>query len=140
MTFGFLIIMLLSSYVPESALPVNMDMIILQTINKNINWELLDDFDTNPGKPEDKWIGMDKFWHWAMAFALTGSSYHFIRNRIDTPDPDAFILSVSGTLLFSVAKEFYDLARYNLFSYKDLCYDILGIATGYFVFIRDWGN
>jgi uncharacterized protein YfiM (DUF2279 family) len=102
--------------------------------------ELLDDFDKDPKNDEDKWIGMDKFWHWAMAFALTGSSYHLIHNQINISDPAAMTISLSGTLFFSILKEVYDLFSYGLFSYKDLCYDIMGMATGYIVFIWDWGR
>jgi uncharacterized protein YfiM (DUF2279 family) len=100
--------------------------------------ELLDDFDKDPDTPEDKWFAMDKFWHWAMAFALTGSSYQLVHNQIDMPDPEATAISLSSTLFFSILKEFYDLYTYNLFSLKDLCYDVLGMATGYMVFIWDW--
>ena len=99
---------------------------------------MLDDFDKNPRKPEDNWIGMDKFWHWALAFTLTGSSFHFIHNQLNSPDPEAMVISISSVMIFSVLKEFYDLKSYNLFSFKDLCYDVLGIATGYVVFIWDW--
>jgi uncharacterized protein YfiM (DUF2279 family) len=99
---------------------------------------LLDDFDNEPKSDEDAWIGMDKFWHWALAFTLTGSTYHLMHNQLNTDDPCAAIISVSSTLGFSILKEFYDLATYGLFSFKDLAYDILGISTGYIVFILDW--
>ncbi|MBN2531990.1 MAG: hypothetical protein JXB88_03810 [Spirochaetales bacterium] len=109
-------------------------------LKHNYYIRFLDDFDKDPKNPEDEWIGMDKFWHWAMAFTLTGSSYHLVHNQINIDDPLALTISLSGTLFFSILKEFCDLYSYNLFSYKDLCYDILGMATGYAVFIWDWGR
>lgn len=120
--------------------PVEMNTYTTQLIQHTTVLEMLDDFDKDPNNPEDNWFGMDKFWHWAMAFTLTGSSYHLVHNQINIPDPAALAISLSGTLLFSILKEFYDLFSYNLFSYKDLCYDILGMATGYVVFIWDWGR
>ena len=100
--------------------------------------QLLDDFDNEPTKDEDNWIGMDKFWHWALAFTLTGSTYHLVHNQLNIKDPSSAIIAISSTFGFSVLKEFYDLATYGLFSFKDLCYDILGITTGYFVFVMSW--
>ena len=92
--------------------------------------ELLDDFDNEPKKDNDNWIGMDKFWHWAVAFTLTGSTYHLVHNQLHTDDPCASVAAVSSTVGFSVLKEFYDLATYGLFSFKDLAYDMLGISPG----------
>jgi uncharacterized protein YfiM (DUF2279 family) len=129
----------LHGYEPTLNVPINITAFSKQYMyHYNTVLEQLDDFDANPEKPEDKWFGMDKFWHWAMAFTLTGSSYHLVHNRINVSDPGAMAISLSGTLFFSILKEFYDLFSYNLFSFKDLCYDVLGMATGYMVFIWDW--
>jgi uncharacterized protein YfiM (DUF2279 family) len=98
----------------------------------------MDDFDANPQSPQDNWIGMDKFWHWLLSFSLVGSSYHLIHNQLDISDPEALIISVSSTFGLGVLKELYDLWQYHLFSYKDLIYDILGIVTGYVIFVMDW--
>lgn len=138
MPIGIVFLFLFSSHELVLHGPVEISAFPAQNIYGNTVLELLDDFDRDPKHPEDKWFGMDKFWHWAMAFTLTGSSYHLIHNQINIPDPGAMTISLSGTLFFSIMKEFYDLFSYNLFSYKDLCYDILGMATGYVVFIWDW--
>jgi uncharacterized protein YfiM (DUF2279 family) len=98
----------------------------------------MDDFDANPQSPQDNWFGMDKFWHWLLSFSLVGSSYQLIHNRLDISDPEALIISVSSTFGLGVLKELYDLWQYHLFSYKDLVYDILGIITGYMIFVMDW--
>ena len=138
MSVGILILLLLSPGEPGLIDTIESNPLTLLSISKDNSPELLDDFDTDPQNPEDDWIAMDKFWHWALSFSLTGSTYHFIHNQLNSADPEAMIISLSSVLVFSVLKEFYDLARYNLFSFKDLCYDVLGMATGYLVFIWDW--
>ncbi|MBN2443674.1 MAG: hypothetical protein JXJ04_20100 [Spirochaetales bacterium] len=140
MTIGLFILFLLPSGTPET-----IDTIVAQTLyqplmEENIIIEKLDDFDSDPKNPTDDWYGVDKFWHFSVAFALTGSSYHLIHNRLNSPDPEALIMSLSTVFIFSVLKEFWDLARYNLFSYKDLFYDTLGMGAGYLVFIHDWDS
>jgi uncharacterized protein YfiM (DUF2279 family) len=140
MTLGLFILFFLPLQDPGAAAPITCDSFYPRSLAMELAApELLDDFDTDPDNPKDDWFGMDKFWHWALAFTLTGSSYHFVHNQLHSPDPDATIITVSSVLVFSVVKEFYDLKRYGLFSFKDLVYDSLGIATGYGVFIVDWG-
>lgn len=88
-------------------------------------------------KEEDRWFGKDKFWHWAMSFTLVGSSYHLIHCRLGEEKTKATTISISFTLGCGLAKEFYDSrSPRGMFSIKDFVYDLLGIATGYFVFIR----
>ncbi len=88
-------------------------------------------------KEEDKWFGKDKFWHWAMSFTLVGSSYHFIHCRLGKEETEATTISLSFTLSCGLAKELYDSrSPRGRFSIKDFIYDLLGIATGYLVFIR----
>ncbi|MBN1698039.1 MAG: hypothetical protein JW881_11035 [Spirochaetales bacterium] len=100
--------------------------------------ERLDDFDAYPASPKDEWFGMDKFWHWLFSFSLTGSAYQFFHHQLHIADPEAAAVSLSSAFTLGILKECYDLWTYDLFSYKDLIYDILGIATGYVVFILDW--
>ena len=87
---------------------------------------------------EDKWFAMDKFWHWAMSFSLTGSTYHLAYIRLEQEQTMALVEAISSTLFFGILKEFYDLYTYGLFSYKDIIYDLLGIICGYFVFIHTY--
>lgn len=83
----------------------------------------------------DEWFAMDKFWHWSMSFALVGASYHLANVRLGQEKDIALLEALSFTLVCGLAKEFYDLYNEKLFSFKDLLYDVLGIAAGYFVFI-----
>jgi len=117
---------------------VRLSPMFINYLSNETTLNTLDDFDAKQKEPEDAWFGIDKFWHWTYGFTLTGSSYHLIHNRFGNSDPLALVISISFTLSCSLLKEFYDLNCYNLFSYKDLIYDILGIITGYFVFIYEW--
>ncbi|MEO0094210.1 MAG: hypothetical protein ABIK67_08170 [candidate division WOR-3 bacterium] len=88
-------------------------------------------------KIPDHWFAIDKVYHLVVSFSLVGSGYHLLANRIGVKEPYSTVGSVGGTLALGITKEFYDAARpEDRFSYRDLLYDLLGIAIGYFVFIH----
>ncbi len=90
-----------------------------------------------PHHEPDRWVAMDKFWHFSASFASVGAGYHLCANRarLDAPWPTA--LSLGGTLGLGISKELLDLRGPSRhFSWKDLVADLAGIALGYFVFIR----
>jgi uncharacterized protein YfiM (DUF2279 family) len=102
--------------------------------------DLFDDFDEKPADvvDPDEWFGMDKFWHFSVSCVLTGASYHLVHDRFGGTDPAAAVIALSGSFALGVIKEFYDLWRYGLFSFKDLTFDTAGIVAGYFIFIHEY--
>ena len=85
----------------------------------------------------DRWLAIDKFWHFSASFASTGAGYHLCANRLSTGEPAATATSLGGTLVLGISKEFYDLARpERRFSWKDIVADLAGIGAGYLVFIH----
>ena len=89
-----------------------------------------------PREP-DRWLAMDKFWHFSASFATVGAAYHLSANRIKLPSPWPTSLALGGTLTLGVSKELSDLAGPSKhFSWKDLAADAAGIAVGYFAFIH----
>ncbi len=90
-------------------------------------------------RPADPWLSADKFWHFALSLALTGSSYHFIRCRLNEPENRAAIYSLGFSFGCGLSKELYDSKKpRGYFSYKDLLYDLLGVGAGYLLFIHTY--
>ncbi len=89
----------------------------------------------------DRWLAMDKFWHFSASFATVGAGYHLGANRLGLDHAPATGIALGGTFALGLTKEFHDLAGpSNLFSWKDLTADLLGIGTGYLVFVHDWNR
>ncbi len=85
----------------------------------------------------DKWFALDKVKHFLVSFSLVGSGYHLLANRIGVEKSYSTAGSIGGTFALGIAKELYDAwLPEDIFSYRDLIYDILGIGIGYFVFIH----
>jgi uncharacterized protein YfiM (DUF2279 family) len=84
---------------------------------------------------EDPWFSGDKVLHFSASAAITGLTYHFYVNRLDRPEERGKVYSVSLTALVSIGKELYDKKKKGYFSWKDLFWDGLGLAVGYFVFV-----
>jgi uncharacterized protein YfiM (DUF2279 family) len=86
---------------------------------------------------DDRWLAMDKFWHFSASFATVGASYHLCANRLGVPERTSAGAALGGTAVLGLTKEFYDLAGHSKhFSWKDLAADAAGIALGYVVFIH----
>jgi uncharacterized protein YfiM (DUF2279 family) len=84
---------------------------------------------------EDPWFSADKILHFSASAAITGLTYHFYVNRLNRPEDRGKVYSVSLTALVSIGKELYDTKKKGCFSWKDLLWDGLGLAAGYFVFV-----
>ncbi|UCC12994.1 MAG: hypothetical protein JSW02_05565 [candidate division WOR-3 bacterium] len=84
----------------------------------------------------EPWFSRDKFLHFTASAALIGLSHHIYAARLHGDTEQAGIFSVSLTGLIAFSKELYDENQKGTFSWKDLFWDGLGIAVGYFVFIR----
>jgi uncharacterized protein YfiM (DUF2279 family) len=79
---------------------------------------------------EDEWFGIDKFHHFAYSFGTTALIFHVYHCQLHNPNPGAQMFSISTTALFGISKELYDrFCRKTIFSYKDITFDVLGIAT-----------
>ena len=87
----------------------------------------------------DRWLAMDKVWHFTASFATTGAGYHLCANRLNLAEPAPVSISLGGTFALGLAKEFYDRAGPTRhFSWKDLVADLAGIGVGYLVFIHQF--
>jgi putative lipoprotein len=77
----------------------------------------------------DPWFGRDKGLHFAMSSLITGASYGGA--AIASPDLRVRIAFGAGIgLAAGVAKELFDLAGLGHPSWKDLTWDIVGVAVG----------
>jgi uncharacterized protein YfiM (DUF2279 family) len=103
------------------------------SLNKNYYLKV----DTVKKIVRDNWFSEDKFFHFSVSALLVGSSYHFLKCRINKGEKLSTISSLSSTFLLGIFKEVYDKkVKKEYFSYKDLIYDILGIGCGYLIFIH----
>ncbi|MBM3330969.1 hypothetical protein FJY68_03850 [candidate division WOR-3 bacterium] len=93
---------------------------------------------TRPISPEpDRWLAIDKFWHFSASFVTVGAAYHFGRDRVNLSQPLSTGIATGGILTLGVTKELYDLVGPEKhFSWKDLVADAAGICAGYFAFIH----
>ena len=87
---------------------------------------------------KDQWFSQDKFLHFYFSASITGLTYHLYVCRLNKDEDAGKIYSVSITALLSLGKEIYDKKKKGHFSWKDLCWDGLGLAVGYFAFIHDY--
>ncbi|HTW91750.1 MAG TPA: hypothetical protein VMH22_08585 [bacterium] len=92
---------------------------------------------TSVHEESDQWFAIDKFWHFSASFATVGAAYDLSNYRLNMKSPWPTTLSLGGTAVLGVSKEFYDLAGPTKhFSWKDLAADAAGIVVGYFAFIH----
>lgn len=84
----------------------------------------------------EPWFSKDKFLHFSASAALSGLCFHVYAARLQGDIETGSLFSVSLTGLIGFSKELYDESRGGTFSWKDLIWDGLGIAVGYFVFVR----
>lgn len=81
---------------------------------------------TPPG--DDAWIAEDKLQHLGMSFTATAFTYAGARTMLE-PDP-ALLVAGSAALLAGIAKEIHDARAGRGFSFKDLAWDVAGVALG----------
>jgi len=87
-------------------------------------------------RTSEPWFSKDKFLHFSASAALSGLCFHVYAARLQGDVERGGVFSVSLTGLIAFSKELYDESRGGTFSWKDLVWDGLGIAVGYFVFVR----
>ncbi len=87
---------------------------------------------------QDAWFSQDKFLHFSACAALPGLTYNLCVNQQGRDDGTGKVFAVSLTALVSVTKELYDKDKKQRFSWKDLVWDGLGLAVGYFLFVHDF--
>ncbi|MCX7837619.1 MAG: hypothetical protein N2323_06730 [candidate division WOR-3 bacterium] len=86
---------------------------------------------------KDNWFGEDKLFHFSVSSLLIGSTYHLLKCRLKKDNKLSTYFSLTGTFFLGISKEVYDKKiKKEIFSYKDLIYDLLGILFGYFLFIH----
>lgn len=92
-----------------------------------------------PPREPDRWLAMDKLWHFSASFATVGAGYHLCADRLALPEPVSVPTALGGTLTLGLTKELADLAGPDRhFSWKDVSWDLAGIGAGYLAFIHDW--
>jgi len=112
---------------PPAAMPES-----LRTTQKPVGIERI-----SVHRQPDRWLAMDKFWHFSASFVTVGAAYHLSANRVNMQSPWPASLALGGTLTVGVTKELCDLAGPGRhFSWKDLAADAAGICVGYFAFIH----
>lgn len=74
-------------------------------------------------------FGRDKLLHLTVSATLTLGGFSAL-HALGVDDTLGVPIAVAGALAVGLAKELYDAADYGRFSANDLCWDLLGIATG----------
>ena len=83
-------------------------------------------------QPDDKWFSKDKWMHFTTAYFLTIQSSYTLEKIFFTEAVDSRHISIGISLSFSLGKELYDVyGKKEIFSWKDLFYDVLGTGLGY---------
>lgn len=77
----------------------------------------------------DEWWGADKALHFGLSSVLSGGSYALSSLVLDSRLPRVAVGAGVG-LTAGVAKEVYDELDYGGASYKDLVFDVAGVAVG----------
>jgi len=80
---------------------------------------------------EDKWLGWDKFGHFFISGFLAGASYSIYHENFNNDKKSSCYFASILALSMGIGKEISDSQKtQNIFSYKDLIFDILGISAG----------
>lgn len=84
---------------------------------------------------EDLWFGRDKGLHLAGSFILSGFTSQALKRFSKSGSDAGITIGISFTFSLGMAKEIYDGQKSNnIFSYKDLTADALGVLIGFLVF------
>lgn len=103
-----------------------------------IKKEVLANIKTKVKPVGDKWFSQDKFLHAYFSASIPGLTYYVYTDRLKKDENLGKIYAISLTAIAGLGKEIYDKKRKGHFSWKDLCWDGVGLALGYFVFIHDY--
>jgi uncharacterized protein YfiM (DUF2279 family) len=85
---------------------------------------------------KDPWFSHDKFLHFSVSTALTGTGYYMSVVHLNTTDDQGQLMAVSAAVLCGLAKEVFDKKNTGYFSWKDIVWDGIGIAVGVLVLCR----
>jgi uncharacterized protein YfiM (DUF2279 family) len=77
----------------------------------------------------DPWIGEDKIRHFSMSYAIVAFGYGGART-VGVADGTALRGAVAASAIAGVLKEVHDRARGGIFSYRDIAWNLGGIAAG----------
>jgi putative lipoprotein len=77
----------------------------------------------------DKWLGADKGLHFAASAAIAGATYGVSAPHFESRHAPLLVGAGVG-ILAGVSKEGWDASGNGTFSWKDLAWDALGVATG----------
>jgi putative lipoprotein len=80
-------------------------------------------------EPEDPWFGQDKVIHYTVSAGIAGGGYVAGALIFDTR-AHALAVGAGAAALAGIGKELADLGGYGDPSWKDLCWDGLGMVTG----------
>lgn len=97
----------------------------------NLAPEILAVLQHNP----DPWFSEDKFYHLTACAVIPCLTFHLYTTLGNGDVTKAKVYSVSATALVGIGKEICDKKKKNHFSWKDLFWDSVGLAIGYFLFI-----
>jgi len=87
-------------------------------------------------KNHDPWFSQDKFMHFSLSAAIPGFTYYFYACQMNKNKNEGKIISISLTALIGIGKEIYDSKTKGHFAWKDIAWDGLGLAVGYFAFVK----
>lgn len=87
----------------------------------------------------DTWLGPDKAMHFGLSAGISAGGYAV--GAVFWEDyPPRLLLGAGITLSLGIAKELFDLTGAGDASWKDLAWDVIGLATGLVVaFLLDLG-
>ncbi len=77
---------------------------------------------------DDRWLGEDKFKHFAMSYMITAGSFSVARTVTDRDASLAAAVALGAAA--GILKELYDRRDERLISVRDLIWDAAGIAAG----------
>jgi putative lipoprotein len=92
-------------------------------------------FGSPADRPGDRWLGRDKFLHFAAAAAIQSVAYAALR-RDDTSRERALWGATALTAAVSIGKEVVDHRRGGAFSGRDLVWDAGGAGAATVAIIR----
>lgn len=79
----------------------------------------------------DRWIAPDKGLHLLGSMMVTIAGTKTLQQNLNFSKHNGMKWAVGFTFSLGVSKELWDSTRpHNIFSWKDLCADVLGIAVG----------
>lgn len=76
---------------------------------------------------QDRWLSEDKFKHFGFSYAITVGAAAGVRTIAD--DDTSIIAGVVIGLAAGIAKEIYDDRRDGSLSWRDLVWDVAGVAA-----------